>query len=99
MVCEGYTDVMGMIAAGIDSAVACMGTSLTIEQIRLLRRWAPEVKLCFDADAAGEGAAWRSVEAAPDVNLSWSAVQLPIGQDPGRTRRERRGSHPPRPGR
>ena len=83
VVCEGYTDVMGLIAAGIDSAVACMGTSLTMEQIRLLRRWAPEVKLCFDADAAGEGAAWRSVEAAPDVNLSWSAVQLPIGQDPG----------------
>ena len=83
MVCEGYTDVMGMVAAGVESAVACMGTSLTGEQIALLRRWAPEVKLCFDADTAGEGAAWRSVEAAPDVNLSWSAVQLPIGQDPG----------------
>jgi DNA primase len=83
VVCEGYTDVMGMVAAGVESAVACMGTSLTAEQIGLLRRWAPEVKLCFDADSAGEGAAWRSVEAAPDVNLSWSAVQLPIGQDPG----------------
>lgn len=83
VVCEGYTDVMGMIASGIESAVACMGTSLTSEQIRLLRRWAPEVKLCFDADAAGEGAAWRSVEAAADVNLRWSAVQLPDGQDPG----------------
>ena len=83
VVCEGYTDVMGMVASGVESAVACMGTSLTAEQIALLRRWAPEVKLCFDADTAGEGAAWRSVEAAPDVNLSWSAVQLPIGQDPG----------------
>jgi len=83
VVVEGYTDVLALFAAGVDSAVACMGTSLTTEQIRLLRRWAPEVKLCFDADAAGEGAAWRSVEAAADVNLSWSAVQLPIGQDPG----------------
>jgi DNA primase len=83
VVVEGYTDVMGLMAAGIDSAVACMGTSLTNEQIRLLRRWAPEVKLCFDADEAGERAAWRSVEAAADVNLEWSAVQLPIGQDPG----------------
>lgn len=83
VVCEGYTDVMGMVASGIEPAVACMGTSLTAEQIALLRRWAPEVKLCFDADSAGEGAAWRSVEAAPEVNLSWSAVQLPIGQDPG----------------
>jgi len=83
VVCEGYTDVMGMVASGVESAVACMGTSLTAEQIALLRRWAPEVKLCFDADSAGEGAAWRSVEAASGVNLSWSAVQLPIGQDPG----------------
>ncbi len=83
VVVEGYTDVMGLMAAGIDSAVACMGTSLTSEQIRLLRRWAPEVKLCFDADAAGEQAAWRSVEAGAGVNLDWQAVQLPIGQDPG----------------
>jgi DNA primase len=83
VVVEGYTDVMALIAAGVPTAVACMGTSLTPEQIRLLRRWAPEVKLCFDADAAGEGAAWRSVEAGAGVNLEWSAVQLPIGQDPG----------------
>ena len=83
VVVEGYTDVMGLMAAGVESAVACMGTSLTNDQIRLLRRWAPEVRLCFDADAAGEGAAWRSVEAAADVNLAWSAVHLPIGQDPG----------------
>lgn len=83
VVVEGYTDVMGLMAAGVESAVACMGTSLTTDQIRLLRRWAPEVKLCFDADAAGEHAAWRSVEAAADVNLAWSAVRLPIGQDPG----------------
>lgn len=83
VVVEGYTDVMGLMAAGVESAVACMGTSLTNDQIRLLRRWAPEVRLCFDADAAGEGAAWRSVEAAADVNLAWSAVRLPIGQDPG----------------
>jgi DNA primase len=83
VVVEGYTDVMGLMSAGVDSAVACMGTSLTNEQIRLLRRWAPEVRLCFDADAAGEQAAWRSVEAASDVNLQWSAVQLPSGRDPG----------------
>ena len=83
VVAEGYTDVMGLMAAGVESAVACMGTSLTTDQIRLLRRWAPEVKLCFDSDAAGEHAAWRSVEAAADVNLSWSAVELPKGQDPG----------------
>jgi DNA primase len=74
---------MALVAAGVESAVACMGTSLTSDQISLLRRWAPEVKLCFDADAAGEQAAWRSVEAGAGVNVDWQAVQLPIGQDPG----------------
>jgi DNA primase len=83
VVAEGYTDVMGLVAAGVESAVACMGTSLTTDQIRLLRRWAPEVRLCFDADAAGEQAAWRTVEAAAGVNLSLSAVRLPPGRDPG----------------
>ena len=83
VVAEGYTDVMGLVAAGVESAVACMGTSLTTDQIRLLRRWAPEVRLCFDADAAGEQAAWRTVEAAAGVNLALSAVALPPGRDPG----------------
>jgi DNA primase len=83
VVAEGYTDVMGLVAAGVEAAVACMGTSLTSDQIRLLRRWAPEVRLCFDADAAGEQAAWRTVEASAGVNLALSAVALPPGQDPG----------------
>lgn len=83
VVVEGYTDVLGLVASGIDAAVACMGTSLTNEQLRLLNRWVAEVKLCFDADRAGEQAAWRSVEAAKGVPLSFSAVGLPPGRDPG----------------
>jgi DNA primase len=83
VVAEGYTDVMGLHAAGVEAAVACMGTSLTPEQLRLLGRWAKEVRLCFDADEAGERAAWRSVQAARGVPLSFSAVALPPGRDPG----------------
>ena len=83
VVAEGYTDVMGLTAAGVESAVACMGTSLTTEQLRLLQRWASEVRLCFDSDEAGEHAAWRSVEAAVGVQLTFSAVRLPPGRDPG----------------
>ena len=83
VVAEGYTDVMGLVAAGVEPAVACMGTSLTTDQIRLLRRWAPEVRLCFDADSAGDQAAWRTVEAATGLNLALSAVDLPPGRDPG----------------
>src|SRR5262245_8399519 len=80
---EGYTDVMGLAAAGVESAVACMGTSLTPEQLRLLQRWSSEVRLCFDPDEAGERAAWRSVQAAAGLQLSFSAVRLPPGKDPG----------------
>lgn len=84
VVAEGYTDVLGLVAAGAVTAVACMGTSLTTAQLRLLRRWAPEARLCFDADAAGEGAAWRTVEAAREVpSLRLAAVRLPPGRDPG----------------
>ena len=83
VVAEGYTDVMGLVASGVDAAVACMGTSLTAEQLRLIGRWAQEVRLCFDADAAGQKAAWRSVEAARGVPLTFSAISLPTGRDPG----------------
>ncbi len=83
VVAEGYTDVLGLAAAGIDAAVACMGTSLTSDQLRLLARSTSEVRLCFDADPAGEEAAWRTVEAAAGIPLRLSAVQLPHGRDPG----------------
>jgi DNA primase len=82
-VAEGYTDVLGMAKAGIDNAVACMGTSLTNEQLRLLARTADEVRLCFDGDQAGQDAAWRSVEAAAGVTVRLSAVPFPGGSDPG----------------
>ncbi len=83
VVAEGYTDVMGMAAAGVDAAVACMGTALTTEQLRTLRRSVGEVRVCFDGDQAGEQAAWRTAEAARGVPLALSAVQLSEGVDPG----------------
>ena len=82
-VAEGYTDVLGMAKAGMDNAVACMGTSLTTDQLRLLARTADEVRLCFDSDPAGQDAAWRSVEAAAGVTVRLSAVPFPPGRDPG----------------
>lgn len=83
VVAEGYTDVMGLAACGIQNAVACMGTALTSEQIRLAARYVSELRLCFDADAAGEGAAWRSLEAAAKAPVRLSGVRLPPGSDPG----------------
>ncbi len=83
VVAEGYTDVMGLAAAGVENAVACMGTALTTEQVRLAGRYVEELRLCFDADAAGEGAAKRSLEAAADTPVRLTGVRLPPGSDPG----------------
>ncbi|MSO44858.1 MAG: DNA primase [Thermoleophilia bacterium] len=83
VVSEGYTDVLGLRLAGIENAVACMGTALTTAQLRLLARVAPEVRLCFDADRAGEDAALRTVEASRDVPIRLGVVDLPTGTDPG----------------
>jgi DNA primase len=83
VVCEGYTDVLAFAEAGVAPAVACMGTSLTVEQLRTLARTAPEVRLSFDADEAGQAAAWRTVEAASGVPVRLAAVTLPDGGDPG----------------
>ncbi len=83
VVVEGYTDVMALVASGVEQAVACMGTALTSDQLRQAARVAPEVRLCFDADAAGQKAAWRSAEAARGLPLRMAAIPLPPGRDPG----------------
>lgn len=91
VVSEGYTDVMGLHLAGVSGAVACMGTALTTAQLRLLARVAPEVRLCFDADRAGEEAARRTIEAAREVPVRLAVVGLPPGSDPGELAAERPG--------
>jgi len=83
MVVEGYTDVLAFHKAGVEQVVACMGTSLTAEQISELRRAAPRIRLCFDADAAGERAALRTAQAAGEHIMDLEAVPLPVGADPG----------------
>jgi len=83
IVCEGYTDVLAFAKAGIGYAVACMGTSLTSEQVHELRRAAPRIRLCFDGDAAGQRAAWRTAESAGEYLSEFDAIILPAGQDPG----------------
>lgn len=83
VVVEGYTDVLALAKAGVDQAVACMGTSLTTEQVHELRRATQRIRLCFDADAAGERAAWRTAQAAGEYLTDLEAVVLPAGTDPG----------------
>ncbi len=83
VVCEGYTDVMGLAAAGVPRAVATCGTSLTEEHVRLLKRFASRVVLAFDPDAAGQAAAERVYEWEREHTIDVAIADLPPGQDPG----------------
>ena len=82
---EGYMDVIALAQAGINQAVAPLGTALTEEQLELLWRISPEPVLCFDGDGAGLRAAWRAADLAlpalqPGKSLRFAL--LPEGQDP-----------------
>ena len=82
---EGYIDVIAMVSAGFEAAVAPLGTALTAEQLALMWRMAHEPILCFDGDDAGRRAAYRAVDLAlpllkPGKSLKFAA--LPEGQDP-----------------
>lgn len=83
VICEGYTDVMGMTLAGVPTAVATCGTALTDEHVQMLKGFARRFVLAFDADAAGQDAAarWYRWEQEHDIEVRVAA--LPEGLDPG----------------
>ncbi|TAG20624.1 MAG: DNA primase [Cytophagia bacterium] len=79
---EGYTDVISLHQAGIQNVVASSGTSLTIEQIRLIARFTPNITILYDGDAAGIKAALRGLDMVLEEGLNVSLVTLPDGEDP-----------------
>ena len=84
-VVEGYMDVIAMAKAGVDTAVAPLGTALTEDQIALLWRMTPDPVFCFDGDEAGVHAAFRAAERIlPILKAGVSArfILLPDGKDP-----------------
>jgi len=85
---EGYFDVIGSVAAGIDNVVATMGTALTQEQARLLGRFADEVVIGYDGDSAGEQASRRALPILLRAGLSATRVGLSEGADPDSVRIE-----------
>ena len=85
IVVEGYVDVIAMSRAGLNAAVAPMGTALTENQLALLWKTVPEPTLCFDGDTAGLKAAYRALDLAlPALKAGHSLKYafLPEGQDP-----------------
>jgi len=81
-VVEGNTDVIALRQAGFEPVVASMGTALTERQLRELGRLTRRIYLCFDADAAGQDATLRGMEAAAVQGFDVKVVTLPRGQDP-----------------
>lgn len=79
---EGYTDVVSMQQAGIENVVASSGTSLTIDQIKLIKRFTNNITLLFDGDAAGLKAALRGVNLILEEGLNVKVVTFPDGEDP-----------------
>ena len=82
IVVEGNTDVIALRQAGLDPVVACMGTALTEQQLRELRRLTARLWLAFDGDAAGESAALRGMDLAVRNGFDVRIVALPPGIDP-----------------
>jgi len=83
VVCEGYTDVIGLATAGVGRAVATCGTALADEHFRVLKNFARRVVLAYDADAAGQAAAERFYEWEKRYEVDIRVVELPAGADPG----------------
>ena len=79
---EGYLDVLSMHQLGIRNVVASSGTSLTVEQIRLIRKFTDNVTIIYDGDAAGIKAALRGIGMVLKEGLNVKIVLLPEGMDP-----------------
>ena len=82
IVCEGQLDLITLFEAGITNVVAPQGTAFTEQQARILKRFVERVILCFDADAAGQKAAERSIESLLQNDLLVRIAEMPAGEDP-----------------
>lgn len=82
VVCEGYTDVIGLHRAGVTEAVATCGTALAEGHVKLLAGFSRRIVLAYDADSAGQGAAERFYDWERRFEADISVVALPPGSDP-----------------
>ncbi len=82
IVAEGYMDVIALHQAGFTNAVACLGTALTAEQARLMKRYTDEVVLSYDSDEAGQKATKRAMQIFSSTGMKVRVLQLRGGKDP-----------------
>lgn len=79
---EGYTDVLSMHQAGIENVVASSGTALTVEQIRLIKRFTNKITIIYDGDEAGIKASLRGIDLILEQGMEVKVVLLPENEDP-----------------
>jgi len=79
---EGYTDVVSLHQAGIENVVASGGTSLTPDQLRLIKKYSNNLTILYDGDAAGVKAAMRGLDLALEEGLNVQLVLIPDNEDP-----------------
>lgn len=79
---EGYTDVVSLHQAGIENVVASGGTSLTTEQVRLVKKYTNNLTIIYDGDSAGIKAALRGLDIALEEGLNVKLVLIPDNEDP-----------------
>jgi DNA primase len=79
---EGYTDVISLHQAGIENVVASGGTSLTLDQLRLVKKYTGNLTIIYDGDAAGIKAALRGLDLALEEGLNVKLVLIPDKEDP-----------------
>lgn len=79
---EGNMDVISSHQAGIKNVIACSGTALTLEQIKLLKRYSLNLALSFDIDPAGQEATKRGIDIAWQQEMNIKIIKLPEGKDP-----------------
>ena len=89
---EGYTDVISLHQSGIENVVASSGTSLTVEQIRLIGRYTKNITVLYDGDAAGIKASIRGIDLILEEGLNVKVALFPDGDDPDSYSRKHGGA-------
>lgn len=82
IIVEGYLDVITLYEFGFRNAVASLGTALTHEQAKLLRRYTPNIYIAYDGDIAGQKATARGLDILKDAGCNVRVIMLPKGMDP-----------------
>jgi len=82
LLCEGYTDVISMHQSGIQNVVSSSGTSLTREQVKLVKRYTQNLTILYDGDAAGIKASFRGIDLILEEGMNVKVILFPDGEDP-----------------